>query len=410
MFADTYRQFRAMRPSVRSLVYLFWIYSFTSGMIGVFTQVFLYQTFTSVELNVIATIAQYTGIMVGFTLPGILASLWRLNIKQGFAWSFLFLGLSIFYLLFIDSTREAYLAMFLLGFGQGVFWLTINTFELSETVDEERDFYSSAVNAGTQVLGLAGPATATALVVFSDTVLGIGTYTLLFAVTPAIFLLGFFCFASIRDYRPPRIRMADVVHFFSDKHNQAAQLYTFGTGLQHMLDVVIPPLVVLLILGSAFGVGLYSTLFALFSAACVLLVARYRTQRNRVFIFAVTAMGIAFMTALMGYSLTFPVLIAYTLVIGLLSPALNVTSHVIDLAVMETGRSDTDFYATMILRDVFLWLWRALSGVSFLLLITALETEKAVLTFGLYFLAVSYLIKLAGAHLFVRLAPSPHRP
>lgn len=399
-----------MRASVRSLVYLFWIYSFTSGMVGVFTQIYLYQKFSSVELNVIATIVFYTGIMVGFCVPGILATLWRLNIKQGFAWSFLFLGLSILYLLFITDIREAYGAMFFWGFGQGVFWLTINTFELAETSDSERDFYSSAVNAGSQVLHLLGPAAATALLWLSGSVFHIGTYTLLFTVTPAIFLLGFLCFSAIRDYRPPRIRRADIAHFFSGRRNHAAQLYTLGTGFQHTLGITIPPLVVLFLLGTALNVGIYGTIFALFSAACVLIVARYRTPRNRVLIFGITAVGIALATALLGYALTFPILILYTVVMGLLSPAMNVSSHVIDLAVMETGRSDTDFYATMILRDFFLWVWRALGGLVFLALAVSLTNEEAALALGLYILAASFLVKLAGAHLFVRLKPvsSPH--
>lgn len=403
MFAATYRQFRAMRPSVRALVFLFWIYDFANGMVSVFVQIYLYQKFTSVETNILATLAQYAGIMAGFCIPGILATLVRLNIKQGFAWSFLFLGLSILYLLRINDVPHAYVAMFFLGFGQGVFWLTVNTFELAETHDEERDFYASALSAGAQVLGLAGPAAATALIWLSGPVLHLGTYTLLFTVAPAIYLLGFFCFSTIADYRPPRIRWADVTHFFADRHNQAAQLYTLGTGFQQTLSVTIPPLAIFAILGTALKVGLYDTLFAVFSALCLLVVARYRTPGNRLLIYGASLAGIAAATAWLGYAFTLGALIIYTVVNGILSPQMNVSSHVIDLGVMETGRSDTDFFATMILRDFFLWVWRSLGGLAFLALIAAFAARTTALSLGLYLLAVSLLLTFAGAYLFVKM-------
>ena len=255
MVTTTFRQFREMRPSVRSLVFLYWIYDFTVSMVGIFVQLFLYQRFSSLELNVIATILFYTGIMVGFCIPGVLAALWRLNIKQGFVWSFLCMGLSLVYLLQVTDTLHAYFAMFLWGLGQGVFWLTVNTFELSETIKEERDYYSSMLAAGAQVLGLAGPACATAFIWLSGSVLHLGTFTLLFTVAPAFYLLGFFCFSHIREYRPPHIRWSDIAYYFTDRKNQAAQLYTLGSGFQDTLGIIVPQLVIFLILGTALKVG-----------------------------------------------------------------------------------------------------------------------------------------------------------
>ncbi len=403
MFSSIFRQFIALRPPVRALIFLFWIYDFTGGMVGVFTQIFLYQKFTSLELNILATIVLFTGIMVGFVIPGMFATFWRINIKRGFAWSFLFLGLSILYLLSITNTWHAYLAMFFWGFGQGVFWLTVNTFELSETRDAERDFYASALNAGTQVLGLAGPAAATVLIWLSASVLHIGTYTLLFTVAPAIYLLGFLCFSNIADYRPPRIRWADVVYYFTDRKNQAAQLYTFGTGVRQTLSVIVLPLVTLAILGTALRVGIYSTLFAILSALCVLAVARYRTPQNRILIYAITVVGIAAATVWLGFAFTFAALVIYAVVDAALSPVMGVTMHVVDLSAMEVGRSDTDFYATMILRDFFLWLWRSIGGLMLLVLVFVMGgLAGRSLSFGLYALAGAYFITYFGAYLFTR--------
>ncbi len=367
-----------------------------------FTQIFLYQKFTSISLNVLATMASYTGIMIGFCVPGFLASIWRLNIKHGFMWSFAVMGASIFYLLHITDISHAYLAMFLWGMGQGIFWLTVNTFELTETIDNERDYYSSVLNAGNQILSLVGPALAALLIWISGNVLGLGTYTLLFTIAPAIFLLGFFCFSDIRDYRPESLHWADVVHYFTDRQNQFAQIYTMGTGFQHILGTTVPALAILSILGSALRIGIYNTFFAVFSAICILVVAQYRTPANRITIYGVTTIGVVASILWFGYALDFAALIIYTVVGSILKPLLNISSHVIDLGAMEIGRRESDFYATMLLRDLLLWFWRCVGGSAFLMLISILGVKENSISVGLYLLAGAFLLTYFGAFFFLK--------
>lgn len=390
-------KFTTMRPSLRALVFLYWIYAFTGGMIGVFTQIFLYQKFTNLSLNIVAAICLYTGIMLGFCVPGVIAAFKRLNIKQGFLWSFLLMGVAILCLLHITTVPQACLAMLLWGVGQGIFWLTVNTFELSETKDHERDFYSSVLNAGNQVLSLAGPAFATLLIWLSGSLLHLGSYTLLFTIAPCIFLLGFFCFASIRDYRPSPIQWADISYFFLDRKNQVAQCYTAGTGLQQILGTTVPPLVILLILGSALRVGVYDTVFSVFSALCIVAIAQYRTPSNRLAIYGLTTLGIVMATVWFGFAFSFLALLTYTFVEGILSPLMNVSSHAIDLGSMEIGRAESDFYATMILRVFFLWVWRCVGGILFLVVAHILGAEKVALSAGLYLLAAGLAVTYLSA-------------
>ena len=403
ILTTTFKRLHAMRPAVRSLVLLYWIYSFASSMVGVFTQIFLYQRFNSIALNITAAIVIYTGTMVGFCVGGYFAALWRMNIKRGFLISFIIMGVAIFALPHAVTAMEAYGTMFVWGIGLGVVWLTINTFELTETKDKERDFYSSVLTAGNQVISLAGPALATLLIWLSGSILHIGTYSLLFTIAPIVFLLGFFCFEHIRDYRPSPLVWADVKHYFTDRANQAAQLYTFGTGLEQTLGTTVPPLVILLILGTALRVGIYDTFFAIFSALCVIVVARYRTESNRLLIYGVTSLGILLATIWFGFAFSFVALIIYTVVEGILSPINGVSSHVVDLKTMEIGRKETDFYATMILRDLFLWIWRVVAGVIFLIIISYLGSGKVSLSAGMYLLALGILVTYLGAFWFIKL-------
>jgi YQGE family putative transporter len=402
MVASLVRRFMTMRPSVRALVFLYWIYAFASGLVGIFVQIFLYQKFTSIPLNMLATMANYTGIMLGFGFPGLAAARFRLNLKGGFFWSFLITGGALSLLLFINSVTSALWVMLLWGFGQGMYWLTVNTFELSETKDAERDFYSSMLNAGNQILSLLGPAASASLIWLSGSVLHLGTFTLLFIAAPLVYLLGFFCFSSIRDYRPQPVTCADVTHYFTDRRNVRAQLYTGGMGFQQALGVTVPPLAVLFVLGTALRVGLYNMFFAIFSALCILAVAQYRTHENRLKIYGVTTLGLVSVITLFGYLLNFIGLVIYTFFEGVLSPLNNVSSHVTDLASMEIGRGESDFYATMILRDFMLWVWRMLGGAVFLSLVTLFTNERGVLSAGLYLLSGGLVLTYTGAYLFVK--------
>lgn len=402
MFSQTLARFRAMRPPVRSLVFLCWINSFTSGLTGIFIQIFLYQRFNNLSLNILATMSLYTGLMVGFCVTGWLASRLTLNIKMGFLWSFVIMGVATPAFLYTHSIASALWVSLLCGIGQGVYYLTVNTFELSETYKSERDFYSSVLSAGNQILSLLGPACATSLLWLSGVVLHIGTFTLLFVVAPAVYLLGFLCFKNIRDYYPKPITQADLAHFFVDRRNQYAQIYTAGTGFQQTLGVIVPPLVIFFILGSALHVGIYNTFFAVFSAFCVLVVAQYRTPSNRLRIYALTTVGLVCVISLFGYLFSFVALVIFTIIEGILSPLNNISSHVIDLDSMEIGRKESDFYATMLLRDFSLWVWRMVGGGVFLYVINFFHTQKEYLSVGLYLLATGLACTYLGAYFLVK--------
>ncbi len=397
-----FARFKGLRKSVRALLSLYWINTLAAGIVGVFLQLYLYQRFTDISLNMIATLACYVGIMLAFCGVGYLASVFHINVKHGFFLSFLVTAAAIVYVPHTADFVHACLAMFAWGVGQGLFWLTGNTLELAETVDDERDYYSSMLSAGNQVLSLVGPALATVLIWLSGSILGWGTYTLLFIVAPALYLLGLFSFAYLRDYRPPPVEWADIRHYFSDRKNQFAQLYTFGAGIQQVLGTTIPPLAIFFILGTALRVGVYDTLFALLSVVCVLAIARYRTPNNRLQIYFLTTLGLILITIWFGYELTFIVLVVYTLLSAVLDPLNGVTAHVIDMAAMEIGRKETDFYATMLLRDFFLWVWRSVGGIGFLFLLQFVHTQRDVLSLGLYLIAVGFAINYVGAYLFMR--------
>jgi YQGE family putative transporter len=396
-------QFKGLRPPVHSLVQLFWIYSLTTSLTSVFIQIFLYQQFSSFFLNVLSIIIFNSGIFITFCVFGFIASRLRFNIKYGFFWSFIFMGVTLVVLLNSTTPFLAYVAMGLNGLGNGLFWLTIHTFELSETKDEERDFYSSLLTTGTVIFSILGPALATGLLFVSGTLFHWGDFTLLFLLTPLIYLLGFFCFGELNEYRPAPIEWRDFKYFLTERKNRATQPYLAGTALQETFTTIILPLVVLFVLGGAIQVGIYATGFAFFSAVCVLVLSQYRTMDNRLQILGLSTLPLALASALFASHISFITLMAYGCAGAVLWPVVRVSIHVTDLHTMESiGRSGKDFYATMIFRDASMWLWRMVGGGLLLGAAVVFLQQKEVLMTGLFFYAISLIIVFLGARLLLK--------
>jgi YQGE family putative transporter len=397
MLMESMARSKQLPASVRSLVVLYWAYELSTSLTSVFIQIFLYQRFSDLLFNVLANMAHCTGVALGFCLPGLAISRIRGNVRSGFLYSFSLVAATMMMLPYCETRSLAFAAMVINGLGHGLFWLTIHTYELSEIKNHERDFYSSLLAAGGGIVSIAGPALATILI-WMSVGLNWGDFTLLFFITPIFYCLGVFCFRRVNDYRPNPIEWDDLVHFFEDRKNRSAYPYLVGTAFQHMCFTIIMPLVIFFLLGNAMNVGLFATVLALFSAVCVLILSSYRTVTNRFQFLGVSSIGLAVLTAGLGFHLEFSSLILYGLFGAVLWPAVRVSIHVLDLQTMESmGRSGKDFYATMIFREILLWGGRMLGGIVLVGVSMAAHPEKSLLASGLYLCAASLIIVYVGA-------------
>lgn len=393
--------FRSQRRLLRSLIYLFWIYSFATNAVNAFSQIYLYQLFDSVRLNIVAAIVFFTGCMIGFCICGVVAAQYRLNVKHGFALSFVFTGLGLILLLFARDVPQAYGAVAIRGVGFGLFWLTIHTYELMETSDLERDVYSTFLSAGNQILSLASPAFATLLIWLSHR-LGSGDFTFLFLTMPALLLLGLPSLGALKDYRPAPIAKHDLKHFFADRRNQAAQIYLVGGAASHILGQTVVPLAAIVVLGTALNVGGFNTVFAIAGALALLAVGARRRPENRLFIFGLSSLVLVALNLMLGLSLTFATLVMYTVGTTIVQPIMRVSQHVIDLKTMDgMSHHASDFYASMILRDVALWVWRTAAALILLAFAGDGRTGEDAISIGMVLIAGAIVINYLGARVLL---------
>ncbi len=394
-------QFRSLRNPLRPLIYLFWIYSFVNRAVTVFTQIYIYQMFDSVQLNIVAAMSDFTGIMIGFCICGAAAAQCRLNAKHGFLLSFLITGLGLILLPLAHTVQLACAAVAIRGVGVGLFWLTIHTYELMETRDDERDVYSTFLSAGDQVMITASPAFATLIIWLSHN-LGLGDFLLLFMATPLIFLLGLPSLGALQDYRPAPIAAHDLAHFFIDRRNQAAQIYLLGGAAAHILQLTLIPLAAVTVLGSALNVGGFNTAFAVAGALALLAVGSRRRPANRLFILGISSIILVSLNLMLGFSLTIVTLIVYTIGTSIMQPIMRVSQHVIDLRTMDgMSHRESDFYPAMILRDVALWVWRMAGALVLLAFAGDARTGQEAISAGMYLIAGAITITYAGARLLL---------
>ena len=88
-----------LRPPVRAMVFLHWIFSFVGTLTGVFVHIYLFQRFGSVSFNALAQAGFFVGCVIGFSGVGVLFSFWRLNMKNGYGAAIIVFGMSFFLLL-----------------------------------------------------------------------------------------------------------------------------------------------------------------------------------------------------------------------------------------------------------------------------------------------------------------------
>lgn len=403
MLRKTIHNFKELRPAVRAMVYLHWTYGFVGALTSVFVQIFLYQKFQSISFNIFGLMIYFIGCALGFSLVGAIVAHYRANMKWGYLGAFFMLCVSFLFLYGDISHMRALVFMFLNGFGLGLYWVTLHTFELTETKNEERDYYSSVLSAGDQVIELVAPATAALLFYLSGDVLGWGTYTLLFLVAPMIYISGIPLFRDIRNYHPLPLDRADAKHFVKDKKNRLAQVYLFAGSANFAFSRVVLPIAAIMFLGTEKNVGLFNALFAIISAVVLIALSKHRHAKNRLGFLFYTSLASVLVTLFFALRFDLAAFVVYTLLSVVIKPLQRVSAHVIDLETMETlAREGRDFFPTMIFRDAIFGVWRvlALAALGFLLLmVTDVDTSVRI---GLAALAGSTALMYYGAKLLYR--------
>jgi hypothetical protein len=171
----------------------------------------------------------------------------------------------------------------------------------------------------------------------------------------------------------------------------------------HFLGPLIIPLAALTILGNEMRVGIFNAAIAILSSVLILILGKYRDKGNRfIFLCVATILGSVFLY-LLGYYMSSTILVIYAIASLFLDPIKDVSNHVISLQTMESiGRRGKDFYATMILRDFSLWVWRMVIGVLLLYTSTLIADPSLMIKIGIFAIIAVEYITVLGAYILLK--------
>lgn len=391
MFTKTLHRFRALPDSARAMVFLYWVYEFSQMIVGLFLNVFVYETTGSLLCLVIYNLVFFCLVAVGFSGWGYVVAQKQISLKYNYLRAFTIYILSFLSLIFLPRDF-GYLLLFagFNGLGLGMFWVGVHSYEMLTTTEENRDFYSSMVSLGTQIFSTVSPLVATLSFYLSEQVFHLETFEILFWILPFVYLASLPFLFKLPDYTPKRIPHSEWKRLIFDPKLKKVRRYILSGALPWGFRSVLYPAISLLSLKTVINIGLLQTLMGGVSVLALVLLSHARHEGNRVKILFYAVLGMICAFSLLFFWELSPWFFGlYSLCLTLLSPIYRVSEHVLDLKAMEQLSGAHSFYPGLVYRDVLIWVGRSLA-IGFLLLLLCFTSEEQTLQIGIAAAILSY--------------------
>ncbi len=402
MYKLTKTKFNNFPLSNKSMIYLMWIYSFWQFIAALFINIYIFKIDNDITNVIIYNIIFFASCLLWFSGVGYILSLYKINIRTMYYLSYIVFILSfIFLLLFKNNIVWSYIFWFIYGTWLGSFWCAVHANELNNIADENRDFYSSLISAGWNILQIITPLLVSVLFYFSS-FFSINWYYLLFIIIPIVNLISFLFIKNTWVYIPSKITKDDVINFFNLKKYFWWQAYIFFTGMLWAFKIVILPIIAIILLKNEVNVWIFESIMWLISFFLVIFLSHIRNAKNRLIILFWVTLVIFLVHLLFSFSFNIYTYIFFNLSLVILSPIFRVSEHVYDLKIMDTIKNtDSDFFPSMILREFTL----AISRISTLILCLLLVFYS---TYSIETLLKIFLILNGLSYLFVYISIKLH--
>lgn len=341
---------------------LFWVYEFVNTTVGIFIGAFVFLRTGSIGLLALFVLIQLTATTSAFSGFGYLIAKYGYSMKWNYLRSFVVYFISFIWLALTPHTTSYLLVFgFVNGLGLGLFWLGNHTYELLYTNNEngDRDFYSSMVQAGTQIIYIVGPLVGIFLIFLSEIVFKTETLSLLFWIVPLLYLISLPFLFSLPHFIPKPITKIEIKSFFRNHVPKKIRWYYLLAG-EEEIRVVAVSIFAITALKTFFNIGLWQIVLGVFSFFITMLLSNIRYKGNRLQIMAYAIFGflIAFLFLIFS-NISIYFYIIFSLIIIVFKPMYRVSQHTLDLLSMDflaCGRSS--FYSGLLYREIILYIGR----------------------------------------------------
>ncbi len=403
MFSKTLNRFRALPAAPKAMVYLFWVYEFSQLIVNLFLNVFVFLQTQSLMGLVIYNVVFFLAIFVGFDLWGLVMAQLQISLRLNYLRAFGVYVLS-FVSLLIFPHDFAFLLLFagLNGLGFGIFWVGVHGYEMLTTNQKNRDFYSSMVSAGAQVLAIFSPLVATFSFYLSEEVFHVETFELLFWILPFVYLLCLPFVFRLPDFVPPRISGTEAKRLFFSGTLKTIRPYIFLSAMAWGVRVIVMPSIMIASLKNVINLGLFQAMVGVLSVLAVIFLAHQRHEGNRVKIMGWATFFLVLDVALLSFwDSSIYIYMIYSLLLVLIHPIHRVSQHVIDLHSMEL-LGETEFYPGMLYRDCLITFAR-ISGILAMGALTLFLDPFWVIQAGILLMMTSHSLEYFAAKHMIRL-------
>jgi len=356
------KKFKQLSKEKKAMLALFWVYEFVNTTVGIFIGAFVFLRTGSIGLLALFVLIQLTATTSAFSGFGYLIAKYGYSMKWNYLRSFVVYFISFIWLALTPHTTSYLLVFgFVNGLGLGLFWLGNHTYELLYTNNEngDRDFYSSMVQAGTQIIYIVGPLVGIFLIFLSEIVFKTETLSLLFWIVPLLYLISLPFLFSLPHFIPKPITKIEIKSFFRNHVPKKIRWYYLLAG-EEEIRVVAVSIFAITALKTFFNIGLWQIVLGVFSFFITMLLSNIRYKGNRLQIMAYAIFGflIAFLFLIFS-NISIYFYIIFSLIIIVFKPMYRVSQHTLDLLSMDflaCGRSS--FYSGLLYREIILYIGR----------------------------------------------------
>lgn len=395
MLKNFHNTFKKLPASNKSMVYLMWVNTITSVVTSIFIWIYIFKLNNAIEDLLIYNLIFFTACLIWFSWIGYLVSEVKKDIKNMYYISYIIFILSFVELFFLNWTiLWANLFWVLFGLWFWAFWNAVHTQELKNIEDKNRDFYSSSISAGTNILGVMIPLIIS-VIFYISWFLNYDGYHILFWIIPLIYIFSFVFINNIDTYIPQKITWWDFRNFFDLKKYKYGHLYFLVWWLRVWFSTTVIAVVSILFLKNEVNIGLFQWILAFISTFVIVHFSVKRNWSNRFKYFFILSLLVFTNYLVFVYHFNTIFFIIFSLVILFLKPLFRVSEHIYDLLLMDSIKTvNSDFYPAMILREIVLWLWRVIAIMSLLLLAKYTDiSSESVLQIGLLSIGFCFLLQ-----------------
>jgi len=354
---------KTLSSKAKTLLFSYLLVELVAPIIYVFINAYIWRYTDSFIGVIVFNLVSFFSLPLGFLIAGKLFR--RIELKYLHFIGLIFSGFSTLLPLILnlkDISGILFLGAFV-GFGSGIYWATRINLNLKETVDSERNLFSSLE----QVIGIfAGIVTPLMIGLFIDSkIFPLNTSYLISGIFAFIvFLIGGIIIVRGK-HTTPLMNLGFNIKV--DREWTAVRLLKLSNGITDGFLVFVPSILILTLFKSEGSLGIATSLTLVFTAIFIFLTGKFSRSRDRIKMYSFSQISYL-IAALSLFLLPLPFNFIFYLLFSQISGSLTTTSSTpIFFGIIERKNEENDFKYILDM-EIFINLGRAISGAIFLIL------------------------------------------